>query len=49
MGSHSLKATLLSWSAKAGMPMAARRILGGHAKAGDKAVAEYSRDEQLSR
>ena len=42
---HSCKTTLLSWAAKAGMPKAARRILGSHAKAGDRTVAEYSRDE----
>ena len=44
-GAHSCKVTLLSWAAKAGMPKPFRRILGGHAKAGDKTVAEYSRDE----
>ena len=42
---HSCKTTLLSWAAKAGMPKAARRILGSHAKVGDRTVAEYSRDE----
>jgi hypothetical protein len=44
-GAHSCKATVLSWAAKAGMPKPCRRILGGHAKAKDKTVAEYSRDE----
>ena len=44
-GAHSCKITVLSWAAKAGMPKPPRRILGGHAKAGDKTVAEYSRDE----
>ena len=29
--SHSLKATILSWAAKAGLPMGVRRHLGGHA------------------
>lgn len=42
--SHSLRATLLSWCAKAGLPMATRRVLGGHAKPGDWSVCEYSRD-----
>lgn len=30
--SHSMKATFLSWIAKAGGPMKARRVLGHHAK-----------------
>ena len=42
--SHACKATLLSWAAKAGMSVADRRLLGGHAKPGDKSVLEYSRD-----
>ena len=42
--SHSLKATCLSWAAKAGLPMAERRVLGGHALPGDVSVLEYSRD-----
>ena len=42
---HSCKATVLSWAAKAGMPKPARRLLGSHAKPGDRTVAEYSRDE----
>ena len=44
-GAHSCKVTILSWASKAGMPKPARRILGSHAKVGDKTVAEYSRDE----
>ena len=44
-GAHSCKVTVLSWASKAGMPKPARRILGSHAKVGDKTVAEYSRDE----
>ena len=44
-GAHSLKPTLLSWCAKFGLPLALRRKLGGHAKARDKAVLAYSRDE----
>ncbi len=43
-GTHSLKATMLSWCAKAGMPKGARRLLGGHAAHRDKSVLEYSRD-----
>ncbi|CAK0823995.1 unnamed protein product [Prorocentrum cordatum] len=42
--SHSCKATLLSWMAKAGVPLSVRRMLGGHIKPGDKSVIEYSRD-----
>jgi hypothetical protein len=44
-GAHSCKVTVLSWASKAGMPKPFRRILGSHAKVGDKTVAEYSRDE----
>ena len=43
--SHSLKATSLSWAAKAGMPMSLRRPLGGHCKADEAAPRAYSRDE----
>ena len=43
--SHSLKATALSWAAKAGMPMSSRRPLGGHCKADEAAPRAYSRDE----
>ena len=42
--SHSLKATWLFWAAKAGLPLATRRILGVHALPGDVSVLEYSRD-----
>ena len=42
--SHSLKATCLSWCAKAGINQSARRILGGHALPKDVSVMEYSRD-----
>ena len=41
---HSLKATLLSWCAKAGVSIGTRRMLGYHAKRGDRSVLEYSRD-----
>ena len=42
--SHSMKATLLSWIAKAGGPMKARRMLGYHSKGTDKSTLVYSRD-----
>ncbi len=43
-GTHSCKATLLSWAAKSGMPKPDRRLLGGHAAPKDRSVLEYSRD-----
>ena len=42
--SHSCKATVLSWLAKAGASMGTRRLLGGHIKVGEKTPLEYSRD-----
>ena len=45
VGTHSLKATLLPWAGKAGLPANARRILGYHAVPKDRRVQEYSRDE----
>ena len=42
--SHSLRATALSWAAKAGLSPTSRRVLGGHAKSKDTSVFEYSRD-----
>ena len=42
--SHSSKATMLSWPAKSGAKMEGRRLLGGHAKPGQKVLLEYSRD-----
>ena len=44
LGSHSLKATLLSWAAKAGLGGGVRRLLGAHAKPKDNSMLEYSRD-----
>ena len=41
---HSLKVTLLSWMAKAGVPKGTRRLLGGHTAPGDRSVVLYSRD-----
>ena len=43
--SHSLKATSLSWAAKAGLPMSVRRALGGHIKKDEVTPRAYSRDE----
>jgi len=43
-GTHSAKATLLSWLAKAGVDLDTRRMLGYHAAPKDKSVIEYSRD-----
>ena len=42
--SHSLKATILSWCAKMGVPFKARRMLGYHAKSSEKSTLCYSRD-----
>ena len=44
VGSHSLKATLLSWASKRGLRGGVRRILGYHVKDKDSSVHDYSRD-----
>lgn len=44
MGAHSLKATALSWLAKAMAPEKVRRLLGYHVKPKDRSVVIYSRD-----
>ena len=44
IGSHSLKATCLSWTAKAGVSREHRRILGYHVDLGDKSAETYARD-----
>ena len=44
-GSHSLKATWLSWLAKAGVPADVRAILGGHVGPNMVSVLTYSRDQ----
>ena len=44
IGAHSLKATALSWMAKAGLPEKTRRFLGYHVKPKDKSLIIYSRD-----
>ena len=41
---HSLKTTLLAWSAKFGMSLETRRILGHHLDQGAKSTLTYSRD-----
>ena len=48
VGSHSCKATLLSWCAKAGVSRDDRRILGYHATPGDSSVDAYARDIQAA-
>ena len=44
LGTHSCKATPLSWAAKSGMGAEARKWLGGHLNAGDESLLAYSRD-----
>ena len=44
VGAHSLKATALSWLAKAGVDEKPRRLLGYHVKPKDSSVVLYSRD-----
>ena len=44
VGAHSMKATALSWMAKAGMEPKLRRLMGYHIKPKDSSVVLYSRD-----
>ena len=44
LGTHSCKATLLSWMAKAEAPLAIRKMLGGHSSSVDETALLYSRD-----
>lgn len=44
ISSHSLKATVLSWAAKKGIPIEVRRLLGHHLPPGDISAINYSRD-----
>ena len=44
VSSHSLKATLLSWMAKYGLPIDDRRLMGHHLDPQYKSVVTYSRD-----
>ena len=45
---HSCKATMLSWCAKAGVRSEHRRLLGGHSRPKERMVLEYSRDSLAS-
>jgi hypothetical protein len=45
LGSHSLKATPLSWMAKFGVDRESRKALGYHKPKGDRAMLAYSRDD----
>ena len=44
IGTHSLKATVLSWCAKYGLDVPTRRALGYHQASSDVSVQTYSRD-----
>ena len=44
VGTHSCKATMLSWAAKWGLAAEDRRTLGYHVSLGDRTLAVYSRD-----
>lgn len=44
VGTHSCKATILSWLAKAGVSLETRRILGMHTTPGEQMPLVYSRD-----
>ena len=43
---HGLKATVLSWCAKANVKQEVRRVLGYHAQKGEKMMHTYARDSQ---
>ena len=43
-GTHSCKATCLSWTGKCGIDLHHQRTLGHHTAAGDQMVNLYSRD-----
>jgi hypothetical protein len=44
VGTHSLKACLLSWAAKAGLSPSDRKLLGNHISKADTSMVSYSRD-----
>ena len=44
LGSHTCKATMLSWASRWGLSASARRNLGHHLKPGDRISVVYSRD-----
>lgn len=46
IGTHSLKASLLSWMAKCNCDESLRRLAGYHVDPGSKSALEYSRDAQ---
>ena len=46
VGTHSLKASMLSWMAKCNCPESLRRLAGYHVDPGSKSALEYSRDGQ---
>ena len=46
ISSHSLKTTLLSWSAVYGLPKDVRKVLGYHVVSGDSSMRSYCRDSQ---
>ena len=48
IGAHSMKCTVLLWSAKAGLPRHSRRLLGYHIAPGDKTMEIYSRDSMAA-
>ena len=48
IGTHSLKATLLSWAAKWSMRASSRRVLGKHSDRKDHSMLTYSRDICIS-
>ena len=48
LGTHSCKATLLSWMSKRGLPHGPRRLLGYHVSKGDNSLVIYSRDAMAS-
>ena len=44
VATHSCKATLLAWCARAGVPHDARKLLGYHSSSSDQSMLVYSRD-----
>ena len=43
-GTHTAKATVLSWMSKAGLPLSTRRVAGYHTRSSDDVTLLYSRD-----
>ena len=44
LGTHSAKASMLSWMSKVGAQASIRRLLGYHVEQGDRTMLVYSRD-----